>query len=132
LLPAVAGYDADGALVVGEAGLDDAGAIGSDVLLSDPGGVDPRGLALADRLAALIDAARRRLIGLTGRLVTHAVVVVPRDGDTGARMLLLQAVEAGGLDVLRLIEPDEAEAEAAAPGGRGAVLGAAFVAEDMQ
>ncbi len=61
--------------------------------------------------AETVELAARRLTALTGRLVTRAVVVVPDEAD--ARLALYQAVEAGGLDVLRLI--DAAEALALAP-----------------
>jgi hypothetical protein len=102
-LPAVAGYDAAGDLVAGEPGLADASAIGLDAL-ADPAAVDARGRSAADRMAALIDGARRRLMMLTRRPIGRAVVVVPLDASAGLRMALLQAVEAGGVEVLRLIE----------------------------
>ena len=113
-------------LAIGEAGLADASEIGAIALLDAPDGTDARGADLAQRLAGLVDAARRRLSGLTQRLVTGAVVVVPRGGGPLSGAVLLQAVEAAGLDVLRLIEPE------AGAGLEETVLEAASLAEDMR
>jgi len=110
----------------GEAGLADASEIGAAALLEAPDGTDARGAELAQRLAVLVDAARRRLTGLTQRLVTGAVVVVPFGGGPLSGAVLLQAVEAAGLEVLRLIEP-EADAQL-----DETVLQAALLAEDMR
>jgi len=123
-LPAVAGYDEDGALAAGRPGLADASAIGDAALAGEPEARDARGTPLVERLAALVAAARRRLTGLTQQLVTAAVVVVPAGSDPATRMALLQAVEGGGLDVLTLVE-------ASGPLD-SAVLDAARLAEDMR
>jgi hypothetical protein len=102
-LPAVAGYDEAGTLLAGEPGLADLTAIGIEAL-GNPDATDARGLMVSERVVALIDAGRRRLMRLTGRPVAQAVVVVPLESTAALRMALLQAVEAGGFDVIRLVE----------------------------
>ncbi len=134
-LPAVAGYDAAGYLVAGEPGLADPSAIGLGDIRREPLAKDARGADPAERLAALVDRARRQLTGLTRRLVTHAVIVVPDDVDPAVGAVLFRAVEAGGLEPMRMIAPREARAVAAErlPADRvSALLGAALVAEDMR
>jgi hypothetical protein len=102
-LPALAGYDEAGALVAGQPGLADPTAIGLDALtLAD--GADARGARVADRVARLIQTAGRQLVRLTGRPIAGAVVVVPLDSTAGLRLSLMEAVEAGGIAVLRLAE----------------------------
>ena len=123
-LPAIAGYDPDGRLAAGITGLADASAIGSVALALNPEGEDARGNSLALRLSVLVEAAARRLTALAGRLVTAAVAVLPPDSGQASRAALFQAVEAGGLDLLRLVE---AEGEPAA-----AMLEAARLAEAMR
>ncbi len=78
----------------------------------------PPGLSLRDAL--------KQVIALTGRMVTGAVAVLPPGADAAE---MFQTIEAAGIDVLRLIRPDEAIE--AAEGG-AAVLGAARIAEDMR
>jgi hypothetical protein len=102
-LPALAGYDEAGLLVAGQAGLAEPTAIGLDALnlADDP---DSRGASVADRVALLIQTAGRQLVRLTGRPIVGAVVVVPLDSTAGLRLTLMQAVEDGGIPVLRLAE----------------------------
>ena len=129
-LPAVAGYDPDGHLLAGEAGLADATSIGSADLVAAPDATDRRGAGFALRLAALVETARRRLTVLTRRLVTGAVMVVPEGADSQVHAVLFQAIESGGLEVLRLVGLDEARARAGS--AEDPVLGAAWLAEDMR
>jgi hypothetical protein len=103
LLPAVAGYDEAGQLVAGQPGLVDATAIGLDAL-TIPDGTDARGVTVADRVALLVTTAARALIQQIGRPVAGAVVVVPLESTAGLRLALMQAVETGGVPVLRLAE----------------------------
>jgi hypothetical protein len=102
-LPAVAGYDAAGMLVAGQDGLADPSGIGLEALTA-PEAPDARGAAVADRVGLLIARAGRELIRLTGRMIGGAVVVVPLESTATLRLALMQAVEAGGIPVLRLIE----------------------------
>ena len=103
LLPAIAGYDEVGQLVAGRDGLEDASAIGIDALaVAD--GTDARGVTVADRIALLITTGVRALIQRIGRPVAGAVVVVPLESTSGLRLALMQAVETGGVPVLRLAE----------------------------
>ena len=69
-LPAVVGYDAAGILTAAQPDLTDT----SDVGRSGPDETDARGASLALRLAALMAAAGRRLMALTGRSVLRAVM----------------------------------------------------------
>jgi hypothetical protein len=103
LLPAVAGYDEAGGLQAGLPGLADASAIGIDALTM-PDGADARGAPVADRVALLVTTAVRALIQRIGRPVSGAVVVVPLESTAALRLALMQAVEAGGVPVLRLAE----------------------------
>jgi hypothetical protein len=102
-LPAVAGYDAAGTLVAGSAGLADPSGIGLEALAA-PELPDARGTAVADRLGLLIARAGREVIGLTGRMIGGAVVVVPLESGAALRLALMQAIEAGGIPVRRLVE----------------------------
>ncbi|MGB8841704.1 MAG: hypothetical protein WCC64_11600 [Aliidongia sp.] len=102
-LPALAGYDEAGLLVAGLTGLADPSAVGLDALTL-PDGRDARGASVADRVALLIQSAGRHLVRLTGRPIAGAVIVVPLDSTAGLRLTLMQAVEAGGIPVLRLAE----------------------------
>lgn len=103
LLPAVAGYDEGGLLIAGQPGLADPSAIGLDAMIL-PDGLDARGATVADRVALLVQAAGRRLVQMTGRAIAGAVVIVPLDSTSGLRLALMQAIEAGGIPVLRLID----------------------------
>ncbi|HVJ55371.1 MAG TPA: hypothetical protein VM689_23120 [Aliidongia sp.] len=102
-IPALAGYDAAGQLVLGHEGLADETDIGIEAL-ADPEAPDARGLSLSDRLAALFETARHKLTILVRRPIAGAVVLVPLDAPAAARVMLMQAVEAGGIEVRRLIE----------------------------
>lgn len=102
-LPAVAGYDEAGVLSAGRAGLTDQTAIGWPVL-ADPMAVDARGAGAAERLAVLVAAARHLLLRRLGRPIGGVVAIVPVDAVAGERLALMQAVEAGGMPVRRLIE----------------------------
>jgi hypothetical protein len=102
-LPALAGYDDAGTLVAGQPGLADATAIGLDAL-TQPDAADARGAGIADRIALLVATAGRHVVRLTGRPIVGAVVVVPLDSTAGLRLSLMQAVETGGIPVLRLAE----------------------------
>lgn len=82
---------------------------------------------VAGDLAEAVGLAARRLTGMTNRLVTHAVVVMPDGADAAAKLALMQAVEEGGLEVMRLLAESRATDHAPAP----AVLGAALAAEEM-
>ncbi len=117
-LPAIAGYDADGNLIAGEAGLADETRIGR-AALADPDSIDARGSSVADRVAALVDTSRRRLMMLTRRPAGPAIVLVPLDADASWRMALMQAVEAGGIEVLRLVEESVALAIGGGLGRQG-------------
>jgi len=108
-LPALAGYDAAGTLVAGQAGLADLTPIGLDALTISEA-PDARGASVADRVTLLIETAWRQLQRLTGRPIAGAVVVVPLDSTSGLRLALMQAVESGGLPVLRLLESSVAVA----------------------
>jgi molecular chaperone DnaK (HSP70) len=101
------GYDADGDLIVG-AGLDES-RVDSGVL-AIPDQLDPRGRSATERLALLIATARRNLSLLAKRPVTRAVATVPLGHGPAARAAMLQAVEAAGLDLLRLVETPVAAA----------------------
>ena len=57
------------------------------------------------------------------------MVVLPDDAGSETASTMLQAVETGGLEVLRLI--DRARAATLATGPDAAVLGAALLAEEM-
>jgi hypothetical protein len=124
-LTAVAGYDGD-RLVAGEPGLADESRIGSDRLVEAFEETDPRGATLAQRLAVLVEAAAKRLIALTGRQAGGVVAVLPDEAGGAAAAVLFQAIEAGGLEVLRLIRPSDADP------GEPPVLAAARIAEDMR
>jgi hypothetical protein len=102
-LPGSVGYDADGDLVVGSTGLADMTRI-DRVLLAIPDQMDPRGRSATERLATLIATARRELSLLAKRPVTRAVASVPLGHGPAARAAMLQAVEAAGLELLRLVE----------------------------
>jgi hypothetical protein len=117
-LPAVAGYDEAGAAMAGRPGLGDPTAIGLDVL-ARPETIDLRGASVLDRLAWLIEAARRQIMRLAGRPIAGAVVVVPLDSTAGMRLALMQAVEAGGIPVLRMVEASVALAYAGGLDRRG-------------
>jgi hypothetical protein len=102
-LPGAVGYDADGDLVVGSSGLADITRV-DRVLLAIPDQLDPRGKSATERLATLIATARRELSLLAKRPVTRAVASVPLGHGPAARAAMLQAVEAAGLELLRLVE----------------------------
>jgi hypothetical protein len=65
---------------------------------------DARGATRIERLGALIGAVRRDLTIRTQRLIGGAVATVPLDSPPVLRAALLQAIEAGGLEALSLIE----------------------------
>ena len=117
-LPGAVGYDADGDLVAGAAGLADITRV-DPVLLAIPDQLDPRGKSATERLAALIAAARRELSLKAKRPVTRAVAAVPLGHGPAARAAMLQAVEAAGLDLLRLVEAPVAAALALELENRG-------------
>lgn len=117
-LPGAVGYDADGDLVAGAAGLADITRI-DPVLLAIPDQLDPRGKSATERLAVLIAAARRELSLKAKRPVTRAVASVPLGHGPAARAAMLQAVEAAGLDLLRLVEAPVAAALALELENRG-------------
>lgn len=102
-LAGMVGYDAEGDLVAGSAGLADVTRVDQG-LLAIPDQLDPRGKSATERLAVLIAAARRELSLLAKRAVTRAVASVPLGHGPAARAAMLQAVEAAGLELLRLIE----------------------------
>ncbi|MEI9986873.1 MAG: hypothetical protein WDN69_29165 [Aliidongia sp.] len=102
-LPALAGYDEAGVLTAGLPGLADATSIGLDAL-TIPEDTDARGAAVTDRVALLITTAGRQMMHRIGRAVAGAAVVVPLDSTAGLRLALMQAIEAGGVPVLRLVE----------------------------
>ena len=108
-LAGIVGYDADGDLVAGTGGLVDATRVDPG-LLAIPDQLDPRGKSATERLAALIATARRDLSLLAKRPVTRAVASVPLGHGPAARAAMLQAVEAAGLDLLRLVETPVAAA----------------------
>ena len=108
-LVGIVGYDADGDLVAGTAGLVDATRVDPG-LLAIPDQLDPRGKSATERLAALIATARRDLSLLAKRPVTRAVASVPLGHGPAARAAMLQAVEVAGLDLLRLVETPVAAA----------------------
>ncbi|GGF32091.1 hypothetical protein GCM10011611_42770 [Aliidongia dinghuensis] len=97
------GYDADGDLVAGVAGLADVSRIDGGVL-AIPDQLDARGKMATERLAVLIATARHNLALMAKRPVTRAVATVPLGHGPAARAAMLQAVEAGGLELLRLVE----------------------------
>jgi hypothetical protein len=137
-LPASTGYDDDGFLTVGTDGLADISRFGAAELLL-PDGVDGRGADVTRRLAVLVGAAHRRLMSLLRRPVSHAVLVLPPGLGREAGLVLMQAVEAAGLDVLNVIDAAEAAAAAAESVSTDAsdpetlpVLGAALIAEEMR
>ncbi|HWK43832.1 MAG TPA: Hsp70 family protein [Stellaceae bacterium] len=109
-LPAIMAYDADGDRVVG----DDAVALAHDPArgpswvghpaLAQPDAVDARGATAIDRLSLLVLEAKRRVERAARRFVTRAVVVAPITADQAARLALIQAIEAAGIEVLRLID----------------------------
>jgi len=101
--PGLVGYDVDGDLVAGAEGLADATRVDRD-LIAIPDQLDPRGKSATERLAVLIATARRRLALLAKRPVTRAVAAVPLGHGPAARAAMLQAVEAAGLELLRLVE----------------------------
>lgn len=103
------GYDADGDLVAGGAGLLDVTRI-DPVLLAIPDQLDPRGKSATERLALLIATARRGLSLMAKRPVTRGVASVPLGHGPAARAAMLQAVETAGLDLLRLVEAPVAAA----------------------
>jgi hypothetical protein len=103
LLPALAGYDQAGLLTAGRSGLADQTAIGWPVM-ADPSAADARGAGAMERVAALIAAARYLLLRRLGRPIGGVVAIVPVDAVAGERLALMQAVEAGGMPVRRLIE----------------------------
>src|SRR5580704_4789738 len=120
-LPALAGYDEAGVLSAGRSGLTDQTAIGWPVL-ADPMAIDARGAGAAERVAALIAAARHLLLRRLGRPIGGVVAIVPADAVAGERLALMQAVEAGGMPVRRLIEAPVAMAwglRLAGPHGNG-------------
>ncbi|HLZ67742.1 MAG TPA: Hsp70 family protein [Aliidongia sp.] len=117
-LPGVVGYDGDGDLVAGAPGLADATRV-DPVLLAIPDQLDPRGKSATERLAALIAAARHALSLKAKRPVTRAVASVPLGHGPAARAAMLQAVEAAGLDLLRLVEAPVAAALALELESRG-------------
>jgi|GEM_PF-4403239 hypothetical protein len=125
-LPAIAGYDEAGSPAAGQLGLADASAIGLEAL-AVPDAVDERGATLADRVALLVETARRLLLRRIGRPIAGAVVVVPLESTAGLRLALMQAVEAGGIPVLRLIESSVALAMSGGLEGEGAYLHLAAV-----
>ena len=103
------GYDADGDLVAGIAGLSDMTRV-DRVLLAIPNQLDPRGKSATERLATLIATARRELSLKAKRPVTRAVASVPLGHGPAARAAMLQAVETAGLELLRLVETPVAAA----------------------
>jgi hypothetical protein len=115
-VPGLVGYDADGDLIAG-AGLDES-RVDSGVL-AIPDQMDPRGRSATERLALLIATARRNLSLLAKRPVTRAVATVPLGHGPAARAAMLQAVEAAGLDLLRLVETPVAAALALGLEARG-------------
>jgi molecular chaperone HscA len=117
-LPGTVGYDADGDLVAGRDGLADMSRI-DPVVLAIPDQLDPRGKSATERLAALIKTARRDLATLAKRPVTQAVATVPLGHGPAARAAMLQAVEAAGLELLRLVEAPVAAALALQLEARG-------------
>jgi hypothetical protein len=108
-LDGAVGYDGDGDLVAGAAGLADGSRI-DPALLADPTNQDRRGKSATERLAVLVATARRRLALLAKRPVTRAVAVVPLGHGPAARAAMLQAVETAGLELLRLVEAPVAAA----------------------
>jgi hypothetical protein len=126
-LPALFGYDETGAAVAGMPGLADPTAIGLDALVR-PEEPDARGASVADRVALLVATAGKRLVQLTGRPIGGAAVVVPLDSAAGLRLALLQAVEAGGVPVRRLVEVSVALAATLGLDADGAYLHLAPVA----
>lgn len=108
-LAGAVGYDSDGDLVAGAAGLDDITRV-DPVLLAIPDQLDPRGKSATERLAVLIATARRALSLKAKRPVTRAVASVPLGHGPAARAAMLQAVEAAGLELLRLVEAPVAAA----------------------
>ena len=102
-LPALAGYDEAGRLTAGLADLIGVSPVGLDAL-NNPDAADARGTSVADRVALLVSTACRQLMSRIGRPIAGAAVVVPLDSTAGLRLALMQAVEAGGLPVRRLVE----------------------------
>jgi len=112
------GYDAEGDLVVGSADLADMTRV-DPILLAIPDQLDPRGKSATERLATLIATSRRELSLLAKRPVTRAVASVPLGHGPAARAAMLQAVEAAGLELLRLVEAPVAAALALELENRG-------------
>jgi hypothetical protein len=112
------GYDAEGDLVVGTADLADITRV-DPILLAIPDQLDPRGKSATERLATLIATSRRALSLLAKRPVTRAVASVPLGHGPAARAAMLQAVEAAGLELLRLVEAPVAAALALALENQG-------------
>jgi hypothetical protein len=131
-LQALAGYDVAGVLSAGCSGLADQTAIGWPVL-ADPSAVDARGASAAERVARLIAVARPLLLRRLGRPIGGVVAIVPVDAVAPERLALMQAVEAGGMPVLRLIETPLALAWGLglADGGDGAYLSVSRVAAGL-
>jgi len=109
-LPTLIAYDADGdrvsgddALMLAKESARDPSWIGH-AALAQPDAVDARGATAADRLSQLVLQAKRRMERAARRLVTRAVVVAPLTADQPARLALIQAIEATGIEVLRLID----------------------------
>jgi hypothetical protein len=82
--------------------------------------------AVAQLLLDLRARAERQL----ARPVTHAVIAATAQDDD-ARTLIIAAAQASGLQLLRLIDRQEAAARAGSvPAAEAAALGAAILAED--
>lgn len=78
----------------------------------------------------LLLALRARAERQMARPVTHAVIAVAATDD-GARGIIAEAAEAAGLQVMRLIDRDEAALRAGGvAAAEAAALGAAILAED--
>jgi hypothetical protein len=121
-VPGAVGYDAEGDLVAGApdvvTSLTDVTRV-DPVLLAIPDQLDPRGKSATERVAVLIATARRELSLKAKRPVTRAVAAVPLGHGPAARAAMLQAVEAAGLELLRLVEAPVAAALALELEARG-------------